>query len=76
MAVALDSVNRSLEMNDIIEYLKEDVLSSVEILKLWNAQGASYVLAALLIMLIAKVSFKYFLTLILIKKYQKKTIRP
>lgn len=47
-------------MNDIILYLKEDVLSSTEILKLWNAQGASYVLAALLILLIAKMSFKFF----------------
>ena len=27
-------------MNEILTYLKEDVLSSVEILKLWNAQGS------------------------------------
>ena len=47
-------------MNEILTYLKEDVLSSVEILKLWNAQGASYVLASIFILMIAKLSYKYF----------------
>ena len=49
-----------VNMNEILTYLKEDVLSSVEILKLWNAQGASYVLASIFILMIAKLSYKYF----------------